>query len=64
MVAGKLSFVVPARRNSYLYDRAKKIEGYFFFRKRLIKCSKTALADRFLYLFEYAKLKDEGENTL
>lgn len=64
MLASKLNFIVPARRNSKLYDEAGKLNGHFFFRKCLIKCSKAALGNRQLYLFEDAKLKEEEEATL
>ena len=37
----KASFVIPARRNSKLYEEEIDVKDHFFYRERLIKCGKT-----------------------
>ena len=37
----KASFVIPARRNSKLYEEEIDVKDRFFYRGRLIKCGKT-----------------------
>jgi transposase len=65
MLESNLNFVVPTRRNSSLYDKVQKdLDGHFFYRQRLIKCVKTCYEERFLYLFEDVRLKEEEETTL
>jgi transposase len=65
MQENNLNFIVPTRRNSDLYGKVRKeLEGHFFYRGRLIKCVKTVVESRFLYLFEDARLKEEEETTL
>ena len=65
MLESNLNFVVPTRRNSSLYDKVQKdLEGHFFYRQRLIKCVKTCYEERFLYLFEDVRLKEEEETML
>jgi transposase len=65
MIHNNVNFIVPARRNSKLYDVAKrKLTGHFFYRNRLIKYRKTVLAKKVLYLFEDTKMREEEEKTI
>ncbi len=60
-----MKFIIPARRNSFLYDKVKRsLEGHFFYHDRLIKCSKKRWSVFFLYLYEDSELKKEEEKTL
>lgn len=60
-----MNFIIPARRNSFLYDKVKRsLEGHFFYHDRLIKCSKKRWSVFFLYLYEDSELKKEEEKTL
>lgn len=65
LIDNKVNFIVPARRNSKLYDAAKrKLIGHFFYRNRLIKYRKTIFGKKVLYLFEDTKMREEEEKTL
>ena len=57
------SFVIPARRNSKLYEISVDLNEHFFYRDRLIKAGK---AERryYLYLFEDVTLRAEEEVNL
>ena len=57
------SFVIPARRNSKLYEISVDLNEHFFYRDRLIKAGK---AERryCLYLFEDVTLRAEEEVNL
>ncbi len=60
-----LKFIIPAGRNSFLYDKVKRsLEGHFFYHDRLIKCSKKKWSFFYLYLYEDSELKKEEEKTL
>jgi len=59
-----LSFIIPARRNSTLYRYMIKINSYFFYHDRLIKCGKRKIKNFFVYLFEDSSMKVEEEKTL
>ena len=60
-----ISFVVPTKRNSFLYGKIKKIMNEdFFYRERLIKCSKERWSLFFLYLYEDNELKKEEEEAI
>nr|AAU82312.1 conserved hypothetical protein [uncultured archaeon GZfos14B8] len=60
----KTSFLLPARRNSKLYDIRIHLTGHFFYRERLIRFGKRRVEGYFLYLFEDAVLRMEEEKTL
>jgi len=67
----KISFVIPARRNSKLYEERINLEKHFFYRGRLIKCGKKEMTivlkeekKYFLYLFEDVILRAEEEVNL
>jgi hypothetical protein len=59
-----ISFLLPARRNSELYDTRIHLTGHFFYRERLIRFGKRRIEGYFLYLFEDAVLRMEEEKTL
>ncbi len=59
-----LSFIIPAKRNSTLYQYLIKLNRHFFYRDRLIKCGKRKIKDFFVYLFEDASMRVEEEKTL
>jgi transposase len=59
-----ISFLIPARRNSELYDTRIHLTGHFFYRERLIRVGKRRVEGYFLYLFEDAVLRMEEEKTL
>jgi len=58
-----ISFVIPARRNSRLYDAEISIYEHFFYHNRLIKCGK-AKRKCHIYLFEDVTLRAEEEINL
>ena len=60
----KLSFVIPAKRNSTLYNEQIDLSEHFFYHERLIKCGKKEHGENILYLFEYSEMKKEEEYTL
>jgi transposase len=63
--ASKMNFIMPARRNSFLYGKAKKsLDEHFFYRERLIKCSKKRWSVFYLYLYEDGELRKEEEKTI
>jgi transposase len=64
MIGKHLSFVIPAKRSSTLYDYLVKLNKHFFYRERLIKCGKRKIDDYYIYLFEDVSLKSEEEKTL
>ena len=59
-----VSFLLPARRNSKLYNIRINLTKHFFYRKRLIKSGKRRVEGYFLYLFEDSVLKMEENGTL
>jgi hypothetical protein len=64
LVGKHLSFIIPARRNSTLYDFLITLNRHFFYRNRLIKCGKRKINDFYVYLYEDPSMKVEEENTL
>jgi len=60
----KMSFILPARRNSRLYGTGIELNNHLFYHKRLIKCGKTKLDNLFLYLYEDQQLMLEENITL
>lgn len=64
MIGKHLSFVIPARRNSTLYQYLVNLNKHFSYRERLIKCGKRKVDDYYIYLFEDTSLKSEEEKTL
>jgi transposase len=56
-------YIVPARRNSKLYDIDIPLEGHFNYHEQLITCGKTRHEAYFLYMYEDQDLKlDERKN--
>ncbi|WP_407354919.1 transposase [Methanolobus sp. WCC5] len=60
----KLTFVIPTRRNSVLYNKPMELNAHFFYHERLIKSGKWEEDETFLYLFEDNELRKEEEYTL
>jgi transposase len=60
----KLSFIIPTKRNSTLYNEQIKLSEHFFYHERLIKCGKKKHGENILYLFEDDEMKKEEEYTL
>jgi len=60
----KISFVIPARRNSRLYEVEIDLNEHFFYRDRLIKAGKARDKNCYLYLFEDVTLRAEEEVNL
>jgi transposase len=60
----KMSFILPARRNSRLYETDIDMNRHLFYHKRLIKCGKGKIGDIFLYLYEDQQLMLEENVTL
>ena len=60
----QVSFVLPTRRNSILYDVRIHVTRHLFYHERLIKCGKREHQGCFLYVFEDAQLKLEEEKHL
>jgi len=59
-----MNFILPARRNSRLYNTGIDLNSHLFYQKRLIKCGKRINESSFLYLFEDQQLKLEENTTL
>jgi len=64
LVEKHLSFIIPARRNSTLYNYLVNLKKHFFYRDRLIKCGKMKINDFYIYLFEDPSMKVEEQITL
>ena len=60
----KLSFVIPTKRNSTLYNEQINLSEHFFYHERLIKCGKKKCGENILYLFEDNEMKKEEEYNL
>ena len=60
----KMNFILPARRNSRLYETRIHLNGHLFYKKRLIRCGKRNVDNIFLYLFEDQQLMLEENTTL
>lgn len=60
----EINFVLPARRNSRLYETRIHLNNHLFYQKRLIRCGKRKVNDIFLYLFEDQHLVLEENTTL
>ena len=60
----KISYVLPAKRNSRYYDTRIHLNEYFSYHSRLIKCGKRKHNDFYLYLFEDQDLRLEEQKTL
>ena len=60
----EIAFLLPARRNSALYEVRIHLTQHFFYRERLIRYGKRRQEAYFLYLFEDAVLRMEEEKTL
>lgn len=59
-----MSFILPARRNSRLYETGIDLNNHLFYQERLIKCGKTKIDEMFLYLYEDQQLMLEENITL
>jgi transposase len=64
LVGKHLSFIIPARRNSTLYNYLVNLKKHFFYRDRLIKSGKMKINDFYIYLFEDPSMKVEEQITL
>jgi len=64
LIKNKMNFVLPARRNSYLYETRIHLNDHFFYHKRLIRCGKREQDGIYLYLFEDQYLMLEENTTL
>jgi transposase len=64
LVSRQISYVVPTRRNSKLYDVRIHLKQHFFYRDRLIKCGRRKHNDLILYLYEDSLLRLEEEKRL
>ena len=65
LVKKKISFVLPTKRNSFLYGKIKKtMNEHFFDKERLVKCSKNRWSLFFLYLYEDNELKKEEKEAI
>jgi hypothetical protein len=60
----KISYLIPARRNSHYYDTRIHLNGHFRYHDRLIKCGSRKIGNKYLYLFEDQVLLFEEQNTL
>ena len=60
----KMNFILPARRNSRLYETRIHLNNHLFYKKRLIRCGKRNADGIFLYLFEDQQLMLEENTTL
>lgn len=60
----KMSFILPTRRNSSLYENEIELNNHLFYHKKLIKCGKSKLNNLFLYLYEDQQLMLEENITL
>ena len=60
----KMNFILPARRNSRLYETRIHLNDHLFYKKRLIRCGKRNVDGTFLYLFEDQHLMLEENTTL
>jgi transposase len=60
----KISYLIPARRNSHYYNTRIHLNGHFRYHDRLIKCGSRKVGDKYLYLFEDQVLLFEEQNTL
>jgi len=59
-----ISYLIPARRNSYYYGTRIHLNGHFRYHKRLIRCGSRKCGDKYLYLFEDQDLLLEERNTI
>ena len=60
----KISYLIPARRNSHYYDTRIHLNGHFRYHDRLVKCGSRKVENKYLYLFEDQVLLFEEQNTL
>jgi transposase len=60
----RMNFILPARRNSRLYETRIHLNDHLFYKKRLIRCGKRNVDGIFLYLFEDQQLMLEENTTL
>ena len=60
----KISYLIPARRNSHYYDTRIHLNDHFRYNGRLIKCGSRMVGNKYLFLFEDQVLFFEEQNTL
>ena len=60
----KISYLIPARRNSHYYEERIHLNEHFRYHKRLIRCRCKKLGAKYLYLFEDQVLMLEERDTL
>lgn len=60
----RISYLIPARRNSHYYDTRIHLNDHFRYHKRLIRCGSRKCGNKYLYLFEDQDLLHEERNTI
>jgi transposase len=60
----KISYLIPARRNSHYYDTRIHLDDHFRYHERLIRCGSRMCENKHIYLFEDQVLMLEERNTL
>jgi transposase len=60
----RISYLIPARRNSHYYDTRIHLDDHFRYHERLIRCGSRTCENKYLYLFEDQVLMLEERNTL
>lgn len=60
----KIDYVLPTRRNSTYYDTRIHLNKHFIYHKRLIRCGKRKINDRFSYLYLDKDLELDETKTL
>ena len=60
----RISYLIPARRNSHYYDERIHLNAHFRYHKRLIRCGCKKQGTKYLYLFEDQVLMLEERDTL
>ena len=60
----KISYIIPARRNSNYYKIRIHLNEHLYYRERLIRCGSRKEENKFLYMFEDQHLMAEENSTL
>jgi Transposase DDE domain len=64
LASQRISYIIPARRNSNYYKTRIHLNEHFYYRERLIRCGRRKDGDKFLYLFEDQNLMVEENDVL
>jgi transposase len=59
-----LSYVLPARRNSYLYDEVSLSDEEYLYHERIIRAGKASGGGHWLYRFEDVQMRVDEERNL